>query len=123
MLTVTTPLTVAPSVGLVIDAVSGATTLTVRVAVAVAPLPSRTVRPSVWLPNETLFAFQLNDAVVGVPEVVKIWAPSTVTVQVMVPVPLLSAMPTLTLPLSGVPGIGLVNHALSCDPAVARLTW
>jgi len=43
MLTGTVPLTVAPSVGLGIDAVSGAATVTFRVAVAVRPPPSCTV--------------------------------------------------------------------------------
>ena len=53
IVTVTVPLTVAPCVGLVNDAVSGVPfwTVTVREAVAVAPVLSRTVRPSVWLPG------------------------------------------------------------------------
>ena len=54
MPTVTLPLTVAPSAGLLNEALSCVPpfwTVTVRVAVAVTPELSRTVRPSVWLPR------------------------------------------------------------------------
>ena len=52
MPTVTLPLTVAQAAGLLNDALSCVPpfwTLTVRVAVALVPALSRTVRPSVWL--------------------------------------------------------------------------
>ena len=52
MPTLIVPLTSAPSAGVVNEALSGVgppfCTVTVRVAVAVAPVLSRTVRPSVW---------------------------------------------------------------------------
>ena len=41
------PLTVAPAAGLLNEAFNGAVTVTVRLAVAVAPVPSRTVKPRV----------------------------------------------------------------------------
>lgn len=54
IVTVVVPLTVAPSVGLVIDAVSGGVvefeTVTERVALAERPVASVTVNASVWVP-------------------------------------------------------------------------
>src|SRR6266850_1862067 len=117
--TVIVPPTVAPSGGLVNDSGMGVgvVTVTLRVAVAVLPAPSRTVRPSVCGPSATLFEFQLNDAVVAVPEVVKTWMPSTVRVNTIgVPVPPVSDIPTVTVPLTVAPSAGLVNDATNCWP-------
>src|SRR5882724_12638433 len=113
---VTTPVTLAPSAGLVNDAVSGggSVTVTLRVAVAVRPAPSRTVRPRVCGPLGTLLAFQLNDAVAAVPEVVKTCVPSTVSVKTIgVPLAPVSDIPTVTLPNTVAPSAGLVNDATS----------
>src|SRR5919201_314645 len=69
----TVPLTVALSVGLVIDAVSdGAVTVTLRVAVAVRPPPSCTVNCSWCVPGVTFELSQLNEAVAAAPDVEKI---------------------------------------------------
>src|SRR5438477_1257773 len=125
--TVIVPPTVAPAGGLVNDTEigGGVVTLTLRVAVAVWPAPSRTVRPSVCGPSGTLLEFQLNDALVAVPgvfEVLKIWTPSTVSVNTIgVPEAPVSDMPTVTLPLTVAPSAGLVNEATSCRP-LATLT-
>jgi len=79
-------------------------TLTLRVAVAVRPAPSCTVRPSVCVPSLTVVVFQPNDAVVAEPEVAKTCAPSTVSVKAMgVPEAPVSDMPTLTVPLTVAP--------------------
>ena len=115
--TVIVPPTVAPAGGLVNDTEigGGVVTFTPRVAVAVWPAPSRTLRPSVCGPSATLFEFQLNDAVVAVPEIVKTWLPSTVSVNTIgVPVAPVSDMPTVTLPLTVAPSAGLVKDATSC---------
>src|SRR2546429_32965 len=113
MLTGTVPVTVAPSAGLVMDALSVCATVMCRMAVAVRPAPSRTVRPSVCGPSATLVEFQSNDAVVAVPEVVKTWAPSTVRVNTIgVPLAPDSLMPTVTVPVTVAPSAGLVNEAV-----------
>ena len=66
-------------------------------------------------PSGTLLEFQLNDAVVAVPEIVKTWLPSTVSVNTIgVPVAPVSDMPTVTLPLTVAPSAGLVKDATSC---------
>src|SRR5256886_9213805 len=113
--TVIVPPTVAPSVGLVIvtEIGVGCFTVTLRVAVAVRPAPSRTVRPSVCGPSATLLEFQLNDAVVAVPEVVNTWLPSTVRVNTIgVPLAPDSLMPTVTVPPTVAPSAGLVNEVV-----------
>ena len=63
------PETVAPFAGAVIAADSAAPfcTVTVRLAVAVAPVLSRTVRPRVWPPLEAVVV--LHEYVVAPPEV------------------------------------------------------
>ena len=118
------PLTVSPGAGRKNEAASGVVTVTVRVAVAVAPVPSLTVRPRVWAPVGSPLVFQLNDAVVAVPEMVKAWPPSTVSVNVIgVPPAPLADMPTGTVPLTGELAAGSVNHAVSWGGRVSRLIW
>src|SRR5207248_1099944 len=75
-------------------------TVTLRVAVAVRPPPSCTVRSSRWAPAVTVEVSQVNDAVGPAFEVEKIGAapPSSRTVQLIVPVPLFSLSPTGTGP-------------------------
>jgi hypothetical protein len=91
-------------------------TVTPRVAVAVRPAPSRTVRPSVCAPSATVVVFHANVAVVAVPAAVKTCAPSTVSVKVIgVPDAPVSLMPTLTVPLTVALAAGLVNAAVSVD--------
>src|SRR6267143_285749 len=110
----TVPPTVAPSVGVVIDAVSGGgETLTLRIAVAVRPAPSCTVSCSWCDPAGTPDVSQLNDAVLAVPDVEKIGVepPSSRSVQVIVPVPPVSLMLTGTVPLTVAPSVGLVIDA------------
>src|SRR2546427_6515433 len=126
MPTATVPLTVAPAAGLVKAAVSGGLvppplllTVTPRVAVAVRPAPSRTVRPSVCAPSATLVVFHANVAEVAVPAAVKTCAPSTVSVNVIgVPEAPVSGMPTLTLPLTVALGAGLVKAGVSVGPVL-----
>ena len=75
-----------------------------------------------WAPGETADVSQLNEVVDAVPEVgpkIGVAPPSSCTVHVMVPVPPLSLMPTLTVPVTVVPSPGLVNVALM--PVVFRL--
>src|SRR5436190_296792 len=113
------PRTVAPSAPgcvmktLIVDG-GGCFTVMLRTADA-APALSCTVRFSVCGPSGTLLEFQLNDAVVAVPEIVKTWLPSTVSVNTIgVPVAPVSDMPTVTLPLTVAPSAGLVKDATSC---------
>src|SRR5207253_5328227 len=104
---------------------SGCCTVMLRVAVAVRPAPSCTVSVSVCGPSATVVVFQLNDAVVLVPDVVKIGVtpPSSRSVHVIVPVPLLSLMPTGMDPLSVAPSAGLVIDAVSDGAAVIVKGW
>src|SRR6266404_2033907 len=89
-------------------------TVTPRVALAVRPAPSCTVRPSVCAPSATEVVFQANDAVVAEPDVPKTCPPSTVSVKAMgVPRAPVSDMPTLTVPLTVAPSAGAVNEAVS----------
>src|SRR2546421_6264083 len=91
-------------------------TVTLRVAVAGGPpLPSCTVSVSVWEPGATLDVFHVNDAVGPVFEVEKIGGepPSSCSVQLIVPVPLVSDMPTVTMPLTVAPSTGVVIDAVS----------
>ena len=94
-----------------------------RVAVAVCPAPSCTVRFSVWAPAGTPVVSQLNEAVEVVPEVVKIGLPrsSRCSVQLMVPVKPLSLIPTVTVPLTVEPSAGLVIDALGVVSPILRL--
>ena len=123
MLTDTAPLTVAPSPGAVNDALRGPAMTMLRVAVAVCPAPSCTVRFSVWAPAGTPVVSQLNEAVEVVPEVVKIGLPrsSRCSVQLMVPVKPLSLIPTVTVPLTVEPSAGLVIDALGSVSPILRL--
>jgi hypothetical protein len=117
----TVPLTVLPVRGWVmktlIDPGGGGggvvfVTLTGRVAVAVRPAPSRTVRLRVWLPSPTVVVFQLNDALAADPDVAKTCVPSTVRVNAIgVPFAPVADMSTLTEPLTAAPLVGLVNEA------------
>src|SRR5256885_14872015 len=95
--------------------VGGGCTVTLRVAVAVRPPPSCTVSVSVWAPGARPEVSQLNEAVGPVFEVEKIDAapPSSRSVQLMVPVPLLSLIPTVTVPPTVAPSVGLVIVAVS----------
>src|SRR5437899_2955758 len=91
-------------------------TVTLRVAVAgVRPLPSCTVSVSVWEPVATLDVSHVNDAVGPVFEVEKIGGepPSSCSVQLIVPVPLVSDMPTVTMPLTAAPSTGVLIDAVS----------
>src|SRR5947209_17824408 len=101
----------------------GGCTVTLRVAVAVRPPPSCTVSVSVWAPGARPEVSQLNDAVGPVFEVEKIGVapPSSRSVQLMVPTPLLSLMPTVTGPLNIGSAAGRVSDAL-CGPATVTLT-
>src|SRR5204863_5951751 len=96
------PLTVSPGAGRKNEAASGVVTVTVRVAVAVAPVPSLTVRPRVWAPVGSPLVFQLNDAVVAVPEMVKAGPASTARVNEngLPPAPL-AGMPPEAVPVTG----------------------
>ena len=119
------PRTVAPSAPGCVTAtrsVPPAATVTLRVAVALRPAPSCTVRRNVWAPAGTPLVSQLNEAVEAVPEVVKIGVVplSRRTAHVMVPVPPVSFMPTDTAPLTVVPSPGVVNDALK-GPAMTML--
>src|SRR5438105_10875724 len=95
--------------------VGGGCTVTLRVAVAVRPPPSCTVSVSVWAPGARPEVSQLNEAVGPVFEVEKIGVapPSSRSVQLMVPMPLLSLIPTLTVPPTVAPPAGLVIDAVS----------
>src|SRR5205823_13354309 len=107
--------TVAPSApGWVMNTLidGGCCTVTLRVAVAVRPPPSCTVSVSVWAPGARPDVSQLNEAVGPVFEVEKIDAapPSSRSVQLMVPMPLVSVIPTVTELASAASRAGLVNH-------------
>ena len=95
--------------------VPGEPTVTLRVAVAVRPPPSCTVRSSRWAPGAAVEVSQLKVVVEAVPDVVKIGVdpPSSRSVHAIVPVPLLSLMPTGTVPLTVAPSAGLVIDAVS----------
>src|SRR5439155_668371 len=89
-------------------------TVTLRVAVAVRPAPSRTVSPSVCGPSATVVVVHANVAVAALPEAVKTWPPSTVSVNVIgAPDAPASLMPMLTVPLTVALAAGLVNAAVS----------
>ena len=77
-----------------------------------------------WAPGVTSDVFQLNEAVGPAFDVVKIGVapPSSRTVQVIVPVPLLSLMPTVTGPLTVAPSPGLVNATVKGSWPFAMLT-
>src|SRR5439155_16315981 len=113
----TVPLTVVPSVpGCVMNTrIVPCCTVTLRMAVAVRPLPSCTVSCSWCDPAGTPDVSQLNDAVLAVPEVEKIGVapPSSRSVQVMVPVPPVSLIPTGTVPPTVAPSVGVVIVAVS----------
>src|SRR3989442_2794088 len=99
-------------------------TVTLRVAVAVRPAPSRTVSPSVCEPAAYPAVFQLKVAVVAAPETVNAWAPSIVSVNAIgVPLAPLSDIPTLTVPLTGEPSPGLVNDATRGGAVVIVKVW
>ena len=122
------PPTVAPSVGLVICTTGGGgvVTVTLRVAIAVRPAPSWTVRFSVCAPLGMLLEFQPNDAVVAAPELEKIGAPpSTESVKLIgVPLAPFAAIPTVTMPLTVAPSAGLVNEAVSvAGPCVTTVRF
>ena len=122
--TLVEPLTDSPGAGRKNEATSGAATVTVRLAVAVAPVPSVTVRPSVCAPVASPAVFQANVAVVAAPETVKAWAPSMVSVNVIgVPPASVAAMPMSTVPLTGEFAAGLVKKAVSRGAVVSRLIW
>ena len=118
---VTVPVTVAPAAGLVNEAPSGdptppplLLTVTPLVVVAVRPAPSRTVSPSVCGPSATVVVVHANVAVAALPEAVKTWPPSTVSVNVIgAPDAPASLMPMLTVPLTVALAAGLVNAAVS----------
>src|SRR5207237_9015861 len=117
--TVTTPLTVAPSGGFVKigrgPGGGGPSAVTCRVAVAVDPVPSRTVRTSVCGPPEPVI--QLKLALVAVPEVVKTCVPSSVRVKVIgVPHAPASAILTGTVPFTVASSVGLVMEAVNGAP-------
>ena len=78
MVTHTVPLTVAPGLGVVTATLSvpPLLTVTVMLAVAVVPVLSRTVRPSVWLP--AAYAPVFHPYVVEAPDAT--WVPSIVSV-------------------------------------------
>src|SRR5438552_15208334 len=95
--------------------VGGGCTVTLRVAVAVCPPPSCTVSVSVWAPVATLDVSHVNEAVGPVFEVEKIGVgpPSSCSVQLIVPVPLVSDMPTVTMPLTVAPSTGVLIDAVN----------
>ena len=115
----TVPCTVWPGVRfgkLTVSVPGGAALLTrtERVAVAVAPLASRTVRARVCGPSPDRLVFHEYVAVVAAVVVENTDVPSIVRVKVFdVPVAPLAAMPTATVPLTVAPSGGLVNAAVS----------
>jgi len=90
-------------------------TVTFRVAVAVRPPPSFTVRSSRWEPGVTVEVSHVNEAVGAAFEVEKIGVepPSSRSVHEIVPVPPLSLMPTGTAPDTVAPSVGSVIDALN----------
>src|SRR2546427_320123 len=120
------PRTVAPSAPGCVTAtrsVPPAATVTLRVAVALRPAPSCTVRRNVWAPAGTPLMSQLNEAVEAVPEVVEIRVVplSKRTRPLMVPVPPLSFILTGPAPLTVEPSAGLVIDALGVVSPILRL--
>src|SRR5439155_26871969 len=93
----------------------GGGTVTLRVAVVVCPPPSCTVSVSVWEPGVTWDVSQVNEVVGPVFEVEKIGVepPSSCSIQLIVPVPLVSDMPTVTTPHTTAPSIGPVIDAVN----------
>jgi len=113
------PLTVAPAAGLVMNALSvpPPPTVTLRVAVAVRPAPSRTVSVKACGPLAAPAVFQLKLALVAAPDVVYACVPSMASVNVIgVPLAPVSDMPMATVPVTVAPAAGLVNEAPSGDP-------
>ena len=87
-------------------------TVTVRVAVAVAPEASSPVSDRVCTPSATVVVFQSKLAVVPLMVVVKSWAPSRVSVNVLeVPRALVSVMPIGCVPATVAPAGGELNDA------------
>src|SRR5437870_4076144 len=128
IVTQTAPLTVEPALGLVMATFSvpppgggggggggpGLLTVTVIVAVAVRPPASLALSASVWPPLPRPFVFHANDAVVAATVWVNAGVPSIVRRNVLdEPEAPLTAMPTVTLPLTVAPLAGLVKLAVS----------